>query len=115
MLAFKRFTKIASSHFQRESIGNLASKQFAKIGNSHFQRESIYCTFPSKRFAKIANLGGALTQNVDPRVRFRPLEIIKFDTKFGAEKVSKNDSKIIRACSQHDRQIAEKIHLFAKG
>ena len=37
------------------------------------------------------------------------------DTKIDAEKVSKNDSKIIRKRSQNDREIDDAFHFFAKG
>ena len=62
--------------------------------------------------------GGALSPNVVPRFNFGTLKIVKIDaqidTEIDAEKVSNNDSKIIRKWIQNDRVIDEEIHVFAK-
>ena len=70
------------------------------------------CLFPGSFFQ---HLGSKYV----PRINFGTLKIdemdAKIDTKVDAEKVSKNNSTIIRKCSQIGREIDEQICLFAKG
>ena len=61
---------------------------------------------------RVVFFGGALSQNVVPSVHFGILKINKIDTQIDAEKISNNDSKIIR---KNDPQIDENISLIAKG
>ena len=50
------------------------------------------------------DFAGALPQNVVPRVHVEPLDIDKIDAQIDAEKVSRNDSKIMRKWIHNERE-----------
>ena len=69
---------------------------------------------PTVRWEAVVVFGGALSQNVIPEGHFGTLEVDKIDTKIDSEKVSKNNTQIIRQWSQNDREIDDRIDSSAK-